>query len=158
MNTIRTLEGDHLARDLRFVIVASRFNEFIVEGLIRGAIETLQRHGASEKQIEVIRVPGAFEMPLTVKSLLAARRHDAVIALGAVIRGATPHFQYVAGECVGGLARVALETGVPIAFGVLTTDSVEQAVERAGGKNGNKGAEAAVTAIEMANLLRRLEG
>jgi 6,7-dimethyl-8-ribityllumazine synthase len=158
MNTMRTVEGDHLARDLRFAIVASRFNEFIVESLIRGAIEALGRHGASEKQIELIRVPGAFEMPLTVKKLLAARRHDAVIALGAVIRGATPHFQYVAGECAGGLARVALETGIPIAFGVLTTDSVEQAVERAGGKNGNKGAEAAVTAIEMANLLRRLEG
>ena len=158
MNTIRNVEGDHLARDLRFAIVASRFNEFIVESLIRGAIEALGRHGASEKQIELIRVPGAFEMPLTVKKLLAARRHDAVIALGAVIRGATPHFQYVAGECASGLARVALETGIPIAFGVLTTDSVEQAVERAGGKNGNKGAEAAVTAIEMANLLRRLEG
>ncbi len=158
MNTIRTIEGDHLARDLRFAIVASRFNEFIVESLIRGAIETLQRHGAAEKQIELVRVPGAFEMPLTVKKLLAARRHDAVIALGAVIRGATPHFQYVAGECASGLSRVALETGVPIAFGVLTTDTIEQAVERAGAKSGNKGAEAAVTAIEMANLLRRLEG
>jgi 6,7-dimethyl-8-ribityllumazine synthase len=158
MNNIRTVEGDHLARDLRFAIVASRFNEFIVESLIRGAIEALERHGASEKQIELIRVPGAFEMPTAVKKLLAERRHDAVIALGAVIRGATPHFQYVAGECASGLARVALETGIPIAFGVLTTDSVEQAVERAGGKNGNKGAEAAVTAIEMANLLRRLEG
>jgi 6,7-dimethyl-8-ribityllumazine synthase len=158
MNNIRTVEGDHLARDLRFAIVASRFNEFIVENLIRGAIEALERHGASEKQIELIRVPGAFEMPTAVKKLLSERRHDAVIALGAVIRGATPHFQYVAGECASGLARVALETGIPIAFGVLTTDSVEQAVERAGGKNGNKGAEAAVTAIEMANLLRRLEG
>jgi 6,7-dimethyl-8-ribityllumazine synthase len=158
MNTIRIIEGDHLARDLRFAIVASRFNEFIVESLIRGAIETLQRHGAAEKQIELVRVPGAFEMPLTVKKLLAARRHDAVIALGAVIRGATPHFQYVAGECASGLSRVALESGVPIAFGVLTTDTIEQAVERAGAKSGNKGAEAAVTAIEMANLLRRLEG
>lgn len=158
MNNIRTVEGDHLARDLRFAIVASRFNEFIVESLIRGAIEALERHGASEQQIELIRVPGAFEMPTAVKKLLAERRHDAVIALGAVIRGATPHFQYVAGECASGLARVALETGIPIAFGVLTTDSVEQAVERAGGKNGNKGAQAAVTAIEMANLLRRLEG
>ena len=158
MNTIRMIEGDHLARDLRFAIVASRFNEFIVESLIRAAIETLERHGASEKQIELVRVPGAFEMPLTVKKLLAARRHDAVIALGAVIRGATPHFQYVAGECASGLSRVALESGVPIAFGVLTTDTIEQAVERAGAKSGNKGAEAAVTAIEMANLLRRLEG
>ena len=158
MSTIRTFEGDHLARDLRFAIVAARFNEFIVDSLIRGALEALQRHGASEKQIELVRVPGAFEMPLAVKKLLAARRHDAVIALGAVIRGATPHFQYVAGECASGLARVALETGVPIAFGVLTTDTIEQAVERAGAKSGNKGAEAAVTAIEMANLLGRLEG
>ena len=158
MSTIRTFEGDHLARDLRFAIVASRFNDFIVDSLIRGALEALQRHGASEKQIEIVRVPGAFEMPLVVKKLLAARRHDAVIALGAVIRGATPHFQYVAGECASGLARVALETGIPIAFGVLTTDTIEQAVERAGAKSGNKGAEAAVTAIEMANLLRRLEG
>ena len=158
MSTIRTFEGDHLARDLRFAIVAARFNEFIVDSLIRGALEALQRHGASEKQIELVRVPGAFEMPLAVKKLLAARRHDAVIALGAVIRGATPHFQYVAGECASGLSRVALETGVPIAFGVLTTDTIEQAVERAGAKSGNKGAEAAVTAIEMANLLRRLEG
>lgn len=158
MSTIRTFEGDHLARDLRFAIVASRFNDFIVDSLIRGALEALQRHGASEKQIEIVRVPGAFEMPVVVKKLLAARRHDAVIALGAVIRGATPHFQYVAGECASGLARVALETGIPIAFGVLTTDTIEQAVERAGAKSGNKGAEAAVTAIEMANLLRRLEG
>ena len=158
MSTIRTVEGDHLARDLRFAIVASRFNEFIVESLIRGAIEALQRHGATEKQIELVRVPGAFDLPLAVKKLLAARRHDAMIALGAVIRGATPHFQYVAGECASGLAQLALESMVPIAFGVLTTDSLEQAVERSGGKNGNKGAEAAVTAIEMANLLRHLEG
>ncbi|HEY7377423.1 MAG TPA: 6,7-dimethyl-8-ribityllumazine synthase [Steroidobacteraceae bacterium] len=158
MSPIRTVEGDHLARDLRFAIVASRFNEFIVESLIRGAIEALQRHGATEKQIELVRVPGAFDLPLAVKKLLAGRRHDAVIALGAVIRGATPHFQYVAGECASGLAQLALESTIPIAFGVLTTDSLEQAVERSGGKNGNKGAEAAVTAIEMANLLRRLEG
>ncbi|HZF24787.1 MAG TPA: 6,7-dimethyl-8-ribityllumazine synthase [Steroidobacteraceae bacterium] len=158
MSPIRTIEGDHLARDLRFAVVASRFNEFIVDSLIRGAIEALQRHGATEKQIELVRVPGAFDLPLAVKQLLAARRHDAVIALGAVIRGATPHFQYVAGECASGLARLALESGVPIAFGVLTTDTIEQAVERAGAKSGNKGAEAAVTAIEMANLLRQLEG
>src|SRR5882672_4830044 len=130
MSPIRTIEGDHLARDLRFAVVASRFNEFIVDSLIRGAIEALQRHGATEKQIELVRVPGAFDLPLAVKQLLAARRHDAVIALGAVIRGATPHFQYVAGECASGLARLALESGVPIAFGVLTTDTIEQAVER----------------------------
>jgi 6,7-dimethyl-8-ribityllumazine synthase len=158
MTPVRTIEGDHLARDLRFAIVAARFNDYIVDSLIRGAVEALQRHGASEKQIELVRVPGAFEMPVAVRKLVAARRHDAVIALAAVIRGATPHFQYVAGECASGLARIALETGVPIAFGVLTTDTIEQAIERAGTKSGNKGAEAAITAVEMANLLRRLEG
>lgn len=158
MTPVRTLEGDHLARDLRFAIVASRFNDYIVDSLVRGAIDALQRHGASEKQIELVRVPGAFEMPVAVRKLVAARRHDAVIALAAVIRGATPHFQYVAGECASGLSRIALESGVPIAFGVLTTDTIEQAIERAGTKSGNKGAEAAITAIEMANLLRRLEG
>jgi 6,7-dimethyl-8-ribityllumazine synthase len=158
MTPIRIIEGDHLARDLRFAIVAARFNDYIVDSLIRGAIEALQRHGANEKQIELVRVPGAFEMPVAVRKLLAARRHDAVIALAAVIRGATPHFQYVAGECASGLSRVALESGVPIAFGVLTTDTIEQASERAGTKSGNKGAEAALTAVEMANLLRRLEG
>jgi len=158
MTPVRTIEGDHLARDLRFAIVAARFNDYIVDSLIRGAIEALQRHGASEKQIELVRVPGAFDMPVAVRKLVAAHRHDAVIALAAVIRGATPHFQYVAGECASGLSRIALESGVPIAFGVLTTDTIEQAIERAGTKSGNKGAEAAITAVEMANLLRRLEG
>jgi 6,7-dimethyl-8-ribityllumazine synthase len=158
MSIIRTVEGDHRARDLRFAIVASRFNEVIVEKLIRGAIETLHQHGASDDHIELVRVPGAFEIPLTISKLLAGRRHDAVIALGAVIRGGTPHFEYIAGECARGLSRVALEAGIPIAFGVLTTDSVEQALERAGGQNGNKGAEAAATALEMANLLRHLGG
>ncbi len=158
MNDIRTIEGDHQAHNLRFAIVASRFNEFIVASLIRGAVEALERHGARGEQVELIRVPGAFEMPVAIARLLAARRFDAIIALGAVIRGETPHFQYIAGECAGGLARLAIESGVPIAFGVLTTDTIEQAMERAGSKNDNKGAEAAVTAIEMANLLRRLDG
>ncbi len=157
MNDIRTIEGDHQARDLRFAIVASRYNEFIVASLIRGAVEALERHGASAAQIELIRVPGAFEMPVAIARVVAARRYDAVIALGAVIRGETPHFDYIAGECASGIARLAVQSGVPIAFGVLTTDTIEQAMERAGTKHdNNKGAEAAVTAIEMANLLRNL--
>jgi len=158
MQDIHTVEGDTQARDLRFAIVASRFNEFIVASLIRGAVDALERHGAKREQVELIRVPGALEMPVVIRKLLAQRRFDAIIALGAVIRGATAHFQYVAGECARGLAHLAVESGVPIAFGVLTTDTIEQAMERAGSKNDNKGAEAAVTAIEMANLLRHLDG
>jgi 6,7-dimethyl-8-ribityllumazine synthase len=125
--------------------------------LIRGALDALKRHGATEKQIEIVRVPGAFDIPIVVRKLALSRRYDAVIALGAVVRGQTPHFDYVAGECASGLARIALETGVPVAFGVLTTDTMEQAVDRAGGKAGNKGADAALAAVEMANLLRRLD-
>jgi 6,7-dimethyl-8-ribityllumazine synthase len=147
-----------LARDLRFVLVAARFNEFVVEPLVRGALDALKRHGVQEKQIEIVRIPGAFEMPLVVRKLALSQRYDAIITLGAVIRGQTPHFDYVAGECAGGIARIMLETGVPVAFGVLTTDTVEQAVDRAGGKAGNKGADCALVAIEMANLLRRLSG
>ena len=158
MDNIRTLQGDLLARDLRFAIVAARFNEAIVEHLVRGAVDALVRHGAIERQIEVIRVPGAFDLPFIARRVALAKRADAIIALGCVIRGATPHFDYVAGECAGGLARVAQETGVPIAFGVLTTETIEQAIERAGTKAGNKGADAAITAIELANLLRRIEG
>ncbi len=153
----RIIEGELLARDLRFAVLAARFNEFIVEPLLRGALDTLKRHGVTEKQIEIVRVPGAFEMPLVARKLAASRRYDALIALGAVIRGETPHFDYVAGECASGLSRIALETGIPVAFGVLTTNTVEQAVDRAGGKAGNKGADAALTALEVANLLRRLE-
>jgi 6,7-dimethyl-8-ribityllumazine synthase len=153
----KMIEGELLARDLRFAFVAARFNDFVVEPLIRGALDALKRHGASEKQIEIVRVPGAFDMPIVARKLALSRRYDALIALGAVVRGQTPHFDYVAGECASGLARIALESGVPIAFGVLTTDTMEQAVDRAGGKAGNKGADAAMTAIEMANLLRRLE-
>ena len=153
----KVIEGELLARDLRFAFVAARFNDFVVEPLIRGALDALKRHGASEKQIEIVRVPGAFDMPIVARKLALSRRYDALIALGAVVRGQTPHFDYVAGECASGLARIALESGVPIAFGVLTTDTMEQAVDRAGGKAGNKGADAALAAIEMANLLRRLE-
>jgi 6,7-dimethyl-8-ribityllumazine synthase len=158
MDNIRTLQGDLAARDLRFAIVASRFNEFIVESLLRGAVDALLRHGASEKQIEIVRVPGAYDLPFVARRVAASRRYDAVVALGAVIRGATPHFDYVAGQCAAGLARAAEETGVPVAFGVLTTESIEQAIERAGTKAGNKGADAALCALELANLLRRLDG
>jgi 6,7-dimethyl-8-ribityllumazine synthase len=153
----KTIEGELLARDLRFAFVAARFNDFVVEPLLRGALDALKRHGATEKQIEIVRVPGAFDIPIVARKLALSRRYDALIALGAVVRGQTPHFDYVAGECASGLARIALETGVPMAFGVLTTDTMEQAVDRAGGKAGNKGADAALAAIEMANLLRRLE-
>ncbi len=154
----KILEGELLARDLRFGFVAARFNDFVVEALIRGAVDALKRHGAGEKQIEIVRVPGAFDIPIVARKLALSRRYEAIIALGAVVRGQTPHFDFVAGECASGLSRIALETGVPIAFGVLTTDTMEQAVDRAGGKAGNKGADAALAAIEMANLLRRLDG
>jgi 6,7-dimethyl-8-ribityllumazine synthase len=153
----KIIEGEMLARDLRFACVAARFNEVVVEPLLRGALDALRRHGVADKQIEIVRVPGAYEIPLVARKLAGSRRYDALIALGAVVRGETPHFDYVAGECASGLSRIALESGVPIAFGVLTTDTMEQAMDRAGGKAGNKGADAALTAIEMANLLRRLE-
>jgi len=153
----KIVEGELTVRDLRFAVVAARFNDFVVEPLVRGALEALKRHGATDKQIEIVRVPGAFDIPIVVRKLALSRRYEALIALGAVVRGQTPHFDYVAGECASGLARIALETGVPIAFGVLTTDTMEQAVDRAGGKAGNKGADAALAAIEMANLLRRLD-
>ena len=157
MDNIRTINGDLVARDLRFAIVAARFNDLIVDSLIRGAVDALLRHGAGEKQIEVIRVPGAFDLPFVVRKVAASKRYDAVVALGAVIRGATPHFDYVAGQCAAGLARAADETGVPVAFGVLTTETIEQAIERAGTKAGNKGADAALCALELANLLKRLD-
>jgi 6,7-dimethyl-8-ribityllumazine synthase len=157
MDNIRSLGGDLLVRDLRIAIVAARFNETIVEGLVRGAVDALLRHGASEKQIELVRVPGAFDLPFAVRKVAASRRPDAIVALGAVIRGATPHFDYVAGQCAAGLARASEESGVPVAFGVLTTETIEQAIERSGTKAGNKGADAALCAVEMANLLKRLE-
>ena len=153
----KVIEGELTARDLRFAIVTTRFNEFVVEPLLRGALDALKRHGVNEKQIEIVRVPGAFDMPVVVRKLALSRRYEALIALGAVIRGQTPHFEYVAGECASGLARIALESGVPVGFGVLTTETMEQAVDRAGGKAGNKGADAALAALEMANLLRRLD-
>lgn len=157
MPDIRKLEGDLVARDLRFAIVAARFNDFVVDRLVDGAVDALVRHGASEKNIELIRVPGAFDMPLAVRKAAQSRRYDAIVALGAVIKGATAHFDYVAGECSSGLARAALDSGVPVGFGVLTTDTLEQAIDRAGAKAGNKGADAALAALEMANLLKRLD-
>ena len=153
----KIIEGELLARDLRFAILAARFNDFVVEPLMRGALDALRRHGVGDKQIEIVRVPGAFDIPIVARKLALSQRYAALIALGCVIRGQTPHFDYVAGECAGGIARIALESGVPIAFGVLTTDNAEQAVDRAGGKAGNKGADAAMVALEMANLLRRLD-
>lgn len=156
MSTIKTIEGDMLIRDASFAVVVSRFNSFIVDSLLGGAIDTLKRHGADGADIHLIRVPGAFEMPLVAQRLAAAGGYDAIIAIGAVIRGGTPHFEYVAGECTKGLASVSLRHDVPVAFGVLTVDTIEQAIERAGAKAGNKGAEAALSAIEMVSLLRRL--
>lgn len=153
----KIIEGELLARDLRFALIATRFNDFVVDALVRGALDALRRHGVTDKQIDIVRVPGAFDMPVVARKLALSRRYEALIALGAVIRGETPHFDYVAGECAGGIARIALETGVPIAFGVLTTDTAQQAIDRAGGKAGNKGADAALVALEMANLLRRLD-
>ena len=153
----RMVEGNLTAKGYAFGIVASRFNDFITARLLDGALDALRRHGADEDKITVARVPGSFEIPLVAKRMAASRHYDAVICLGTVIRGATPHFEYIAGEVAKGVAMAGLETGVPIAFGVLTTDSIEQAVERAGTKAGNKGFDAACAAIEMANLLRELK-
>lgn len=150
------IEGNLDAKGLKFGIVVSRFNSFICERLLEGALDAIIRHGGSDADISVARVPGAYEIPLAAQKLAASRKYDAVICLGAVIRGSTPHFDYVAAEVSKGVASVSLETGLPIAFGVLTTDTIEQAVERAGTKAGNKGFEAAVTAIETANLLKAL--
>lgn len=155
--TIKTIEGGLTIDRARFCVVVARWNSFVVDSLEAGAIDTLRRHGAQEEDITVVRLPGAFEMPLVLEKVAASGDYDAIVALGAVIRGGTPHFEYVAGECVKGLSQVMLSRGVPIAFGVLTVDSIEQAIERAGTKAGNKGGEAAASAIEMVNLLRQLE-
>jgi len=157
MDKIKTTEGDLLVRDAQFAIVASRFNDFIVDSLLKAAVRCLQQHGAADADIEIVRVPGAFEMPLAVDKVAGSRRFDGVIALGAVIRGGTPHFDYVAGECVKGIATASSKHGVPVGFGVLTVDTIEQAIERAGTKAGNKGEEAALAVIEMVNTLRRVE-
>ena len=150
------LEGTLMAADLRLAIAVARFNNFITDRLLDGALQTIVRHGGKAETVTVVRVPGAYELPLAVQQLARSGRYDAVVALGAVIRGATPHFDFVSAAAAKGLADVSRETGVPVGFGVLTTDNVEQAIERAGSKAGNKGEEAALTAIEMANLLRTL--
>jgi 6,7-dimethyl-8-ribityllumazine synthase len=151
-----TFEGELRAEGLRFAIVVGRFNSFITERLLEGALDAIERCGGKVADVEVVRIPGSWEFPVTVRALAAVKRHDAVICLGAVIRGDTPHFDYVAGEAARGIASASADTGIPIAFGVLTTNTVEQAIDRAGAKGGNKGFDAAMTAMEMANLLRRL--
>ncbi|MBI5451418.1 MAG: 6,7-dimethyl-8-ribityllumazine synthase [Gammaproteobacteria bacterium] len=156
MSDIKTTSGDFNAQGMRFALVAGRFNSFIVDHLVSGALDMLRRHGVADKDIELVHVPGAFEIPLACKKIVQGGRVDAVIALGAVIRGSTPHFDYVAGHCARGIAEVSLHHDMPVAFGVLTVDTIEQAIERAGTKAGNKGADAALTAIEMVSLLRRL--
>ena len=158
MNNTKNIEGDLLARTARFGIVLARFNGFIGEQLLAGAVDALVRHGADPAGIDVVRVPGAFEIPLALKTMATGGRYDALIALGAVIRGATPHFEYVAGECTKGLAQVSMQYDIPIGFGVLTVDSIEQAIERAGTKAGNKGADAALAVLEMVNLMKKLRG
>ena len=149
---MKTFEGKLIAREYRFAIVVSRFNEFISGHLLSGALDCLKRHEASEEEIDVIWVPGSFEIPLAAKKVAQSKRYDAVICLGAVIRGSTPHFDYVAAEVAKGVASVGLETGIPVIFGVITSDTLEQAIERAGSKAGNKGWQAAASAIEMADL------
>lgn len=149
-------EGNLVATDLRVAVVVSRWNSFITERLLEGALDTLKRHGANTDTVDVVRVPGTFEVPLLAQRLSGSGKYDAVICLGCLIRGATPHFDYIAGECTKGIAQAMMASGVPVTFGILTTDSIEQAIERAGTKAGNKGAEAAGAAIEMANLMKGL--
>ncbi|MGC8965630.1 MAG: 6,7-dimethyl-8-ribityllumazine synthase [Caldimicrobium sp.] len=156
MQALKILEGYFDGRDLNFAIVVSRFNVFITQKLLEGALDVLKRHYVSEERIYITWVPGAFEIPLVAKKLAESKKFDAIICLGAIIRGATPHFEYVAAEASKGIAQVMLETGVPVIFGILTTDTIEQAIERAGTKAGNKGAEAAFTALEIANLLKKI--
>ncbi|HWQ88892.1 MAG TPA: 6,7-dimethyl-8-ribityllumazine synthase [Desulfitobacteriaceae bacterium] len=154
---MKTYEGNLLANGLKFGLIAARFNEFITNKLVGGSIDALRRHGAYEDDIEIVWVPGAFEIPLIAQKMALTKRYDAIICLGAVIRGATPHFDYVSSEVSKGIANVGLQTGIPIIFGVLTTDNIEQAIERAGTKAGNKGFDAAVSAIELINLLKQLD-
>ena len=157
MSHIKTIEGNLTAKGKKFGLLVSRFNSFVVDSLEKGAIDTLIRHGVKEGDIEIVRVPGAFEMPLAANRMALAKKYDAIIALGAVIRGGTPHFEYVAGECVKGIATVSTTHNIPVSFGVLTVDSIEQAIERAGTKAGNKGIDAAMSAIEMVNVLDQIK-
>jgi 6,7-dimethyl-8-ribityllumazine synthase len=152
----QAIEGNLNASGLKFAILVARFNSFITDRLLAGAEDALKRSGAKPEDVEILKVPGSWELPVTAKTLAGLKRHDAIIALGAVIRGETPHFDHVANQAASGLAAVQLESGIPVAFGVLTTNTVEQAIDRAGGKSGNKGYDAALTAIEMAELMRRL--
>ena len=154
---MQTFEGTFVAPQGKFALVVGRFNSFVVESLVTGAIDTLVRHGVKESDVTVIRAPGAFELPLVAQRVAQRKEFAAIIALGAVIRGGTPHFDYVAGECTKGLAQVSLQYDVPVSFGVLTVDSIEQAIERSGTKAGNKGGEAALSALEMVSLLNELE-
>lgn len=156
MTDIKTIEGTFTSGKGTYSIVVGRWNSFVVEPLLQGALDTLRRHGVSDKQITIVRAPGAFEIPLVCKKVAAKGNVDAIIALGAVIRGGTPHFEYVAGECTKGIAMVSMEYDVPISFGVLTVDTIEQAIERSGSKSGNKGEEAAMSALEMVSLMSAL--
>lgn len=158
MSEIRTIEGDYTGSQGNYALVVGRWNSFVVERLLEGALDTLRRHGVNDGQITIIRAPGAFEIPLVCRQVAERGGYDAIIALGAVIRGGTPHFEYVAGECTKGIAQVGMQYGLPIAFGVLTVDTIEQAVERSGTKAGNKGEEAALSALEMVSLLGKLGG
>ncbi len=157
MSKIKSYAGQLIIDDAKFGVLLSRFNSFIVEPLLSGAIDTIIRHGGKEESITVVRVPGAFELPIVAQRMAASKKYDVIIALGAVIRGGTPHFEYVAGEATKGLSQVSLSYDIPVSFGVLTVDTLEQAIERAGTKAGNKGVEAALAAIEMVNLLRDLK-
>jgi len=156
MSDVKTYRGNLLVSKARFAIVAGRFNSFIGDHLVDGAIDTLIQHGADEEGIDIIYAPGAFEIPLLAKKAAETKRYQAIIALGVVIRGGTPHFDYVAGECAKGISNVALEYGLPVSFGVLTVDTIEQAIERAGTKAGNKGVDAALSAIEMVSVIDQL--
>jgi 6,7-dimethyl-8-ribityllumazine synthase len=157
-SNIKTLEGDFSANDAQYAIVVGRWNSFVVESLLEGALDTFKRHGIKDDQITIVRAPGAYELPIVCQKLAETERYNAIVALGAVIRGGTPHFDFVAGEAAGGLNSVALTASMPVIFGVLTVDSIEQAIERAGTKAGNKGAEAAMVALEMVNLFKQIEG
>lgn len=156
MTDVNLVEGDFAAADGRFTLIAARFNAFVVDALVDGAVDALRRHGVKPEAITLVKVPGAWELPLAASKVAAAGSADAIIVLGAVIRGGTPHFDFVAGQAASGLAAVQAESGLPVAFGLLTTDSIEQAIERSGTKAGNKGADAAMTALEMVSLCRRL--
>jgi 6,7-dimethyl-8-ribityllumazine synthase len=154
--SVKVIEGDVSAKGLKFGIIVSRFNSFITERLLEGATDALLRHGAAEKDITVVRVPGSFEVPMLARKMALSKSYDALITLAAIIRGATPHFDFVASEAAKGIAMASIDTGVPVAYGVITSDTIEQAIERAGTKHGNKGWDAALTAIEMANVMKNV--